>query len=75
MAELLQDNNELDRKATSTSTDPATSTTKTPKKCELLEDVQGLLSWVECFNTYLTIIVSKHPCELPDHDGERGEAF
>ena len=59
MHELLQDNIALEKKVAE---DPnGTSHAKLSKKRELSEDVQGLLSWVECFNLFSTVLTTKYP--------------
>ena len=62
MAELLQDNIGLDSKLTTTHSDGLSAGhLKSSKKRELTEDVHGLLSWIECFNSYSSILVTKYP--------------
>ena len=62
MAELLQDNIALDNKLTSAHSDGLSAGhLKSSKKRELTEDVHGLLSWVECFNIYSSVLVTKYP--------------
>lgn len=34
---------------------------KSSKKRELTEDVHSLLSWIECFNIYSSILLMKYP--------------
>ena len=59
MHELLQDNIALKKKVAE---DPnCTSHAKPSKKRELTEDVQGLLSWVECFNLFSSVLTTKYP--------------
>lgn len=31
------------------------------KKCEISEDVNGLLRWIECFNIYSSVLLPKRP--------------
>jgi len=58
MHELLQDNIALKKVAE----DPnCTSHAKPSKKRELTEDVQELLSWVECFNLFSSVLTTKYP--------------
>ena len=62
MSELLQDNISLDTKlATAHSEGVSAGHLKASKKGEISDDVNGLLSWVECFNIYSTILLTKHP--------------
>ena len=62
MAELLQDNIALDNKlATAHSEGVSTGHLKSNKKRELTEDVHGLLSWIECFNIYSSVLQTKYP--------------
>ena len=59
MHELLQDNIALEKKVAE---DPnCTSHAKPSKKRELTEDMQGLLSWVECFNLFSSVLTTKYP--------------
>ena len=62
MAELLQDNIALDSKLTTAHSDGLSAGhLKSSKKRELTEDVHGLLSWIECFNIYSSVLVTKYP--------------
>ena len=62
MAELLQDNIALDNKlATAHSEGVSTGHLKSNKKRELTEDVHCLLSWIECFNIYSSVLQTKYP--------------
>lgn len=62
MADLLQDNIALDNKlATVYSEGVSTGHLKSNKKRELTEDVHSLLSWIECFNIYSSVLQMKYP--------------
>jgi len=64
MSKLLQDNISLDNKlATAHSEGVSADHLKSSKKHEISEDVNGLrfLSWVECFNIYSSVLLTKHP--------------
>lgn len=64
MSKLLQDNISLDNKlATAHSEGVSVDHLKSSKKHEISEDVNGLrfLSWVECFNIYSSVLLTKHP--------------
>ena len=60
MHELLQDNIALEKKVADELT-TLNQGTKQSKKRELTEDVHGLLSWVECFNLFSSVLLSKYP--------------
>ena len=62
MAGLLQDNIALDSKHTTAHSDGLSADhLKSSKKRELTEDVHGLLSWIECFNVYSSVLMTKYP--------------
>ncbi len=61
MADLLQDNIALEKRVSATDQETGALKSTVGKKRELTEDVQGLLSWAECFNTYTCVVVSKAP--------------
>ena len=55
MAELLRDNLEVQRRAST-----ATQSASLPApRCR--REIPDLLSWVQCFGTYMAIVVSKYP--------------
>ena len=58
MAELLRDNLEVERRASSTK-QPAGSTATVQNKPR--REIPDLLSWVQCFGTYMAIITSQFP--------------
>ena len=62
MAELLQDNIALDSKLTTAHSDGLSAGhLKSSKKRELTEDVHGLLSCIERFNIYSSVLMPKYP--------------
>ena len=56
MAELLRDNLEAQRRATSSITQSPSPTAQKHRW-----EVPDLLSWVQCFGTYMAVITSKYP--------------
>lgn len=57
MAELLRDNLEADRRGSLCDTsEPSAVTPKHPRR-----EVPDLLSWVQCFGTYMGVIASQYP--------------
>ncbi len=59
MADLLQDNIALEKRVSTTDQETGALKSTVGKKRERMEDVQGLLSWAECFNTFTCVVVSK----------------
>jgi hypothetical protein len=57
MAELLCDNLEVERRASSTKQSP-TPSSAAPKP---RREIPDLLSWVQCFGTYMVVVTSKFP--------------
>ena len=57
MAELLRDNLEVQRRATSQGQQqPATTPSRNRRR-----EIPDLLSWVSCFGVYAAVLTSKHP--------------
>ncbi len=63
MAELLHDNLELETRE-SVKDDSSASSSSSSSKCkrrEQSEDVEGLLSWIECFSSFAVLVEGVHP--------------
>ena len=58
MAELLRDNLEAQRRSSSQQT---SSSSSDPSSSRSRREVPDLLSWVQCFGTYVAIVTSKKP--------------
>ena len=58
MAELLRDNQEAQRRSSS---QQMSSLSSEPSSSRSRRDVPDLLSWVQCFGTYVAIVTSKKP--------------
>ena len=65
MSELLHDNIELSRKNPPQDTAQGGTPSKL-KRRELTEDVNGLMSWVQCFSVYIAVITNKQPTRLQE---------
>ena len=60
MAELLRDNIEADRKRSKESG----ASTSTGQQSQSQHEVPDILSWVQCFGIYTSIVVQVHPEEI-----------
>ena len=63
MAELLRDNLEAQRRAASMAQSPPASAA-TPTKYR--REIPDLLSWVQCFGTYMAVLTSKFPQRMKE---------
>ena len=61
MSELLRDNLEAERKGALL--DPSEASSPSSTKCSRRE-VPDLLSWVQCFGTYMAVIASQQPSRV-----------
>ena len=62
MADLLADNIKLEEKAAADGTGRDSTSKSHGKKRELVEDVNGLFSWVEAkFNSFACILTDRFP--------------
>ena len=58
MAELLRDNLEAQRRVSSL---PNPQTVSSANPAKLRREIPDLLSWVQCFGTYMAVVTSKYP--------------
>ena len=56
MAELLRDNMEVERQRSTLESASASASARPARK-----EVPDLLSWVQCFGVFASVIASKHP--------------
>ena len=72
MAELLRNNLEAQRRLLSV---PVSSSSPSTPSARARREVPDLLSWVQCFGTYVAIVTSKYPAfaGLPNLDSAGGQ--
>ena len=61
MAELLRDNLEVQRRASS---QPLSQSSSSSSSQSSRREIPDLLSWVQCFGTYMAVLTSKFPGEM-----------